>query len=364
MSDEDPEILTVNAENANNPVTEEVTFRPQFLERPRLGTRDYETQMMLEDVVDSDVEGLPPYNPLEDESGSRTAQSPPKTRQPPSDWYIPDQLPYTHTHIEELGGWPQRLLHVESMVSYEWTSGNVYGGHKEPAYCAVSYTWGRWQLPNDDGETGVESAAIKVHGVPWRIPRIDPVHFRPADLTQALQRACALGDPPVHFVWLDIACMDQRRGPAASREVGRQASIFLRASGVAVWLARTGGDDGSTARLVRRLALLERAAGLLRTARSGTTAHEGRAGTATQQDEQRHFRLRFDSVAQTEVLDGVREMLCDPWFTGIWTLQEAFLARKAFFLLAKQPLRVPLLSPAGGRSPPPMPAKCTLFLIR
>lgn len=62
-------------------------------------------------------------------------------------FYIPEEYPYTHTHIEELGDWPQRLLHVPTMTSYEWQPGHCYGPSKpKPEYRAISYTWGRWKI--------------------------------------------------------------------------------------------------------------------------------------------------------------------------------------------------------------------------
>jgi len=40
-----------------------------------------------------------------------------------------------------IGNWPQRLLHVPSMTSFEWEPGNRYGVHIVPLYNAFSYTW-------------------------------------------------------------------------------------------------------------------------------------------------------------------------------------------------------------------------------
>jgi hypothetical protein len=67
------------------------------------------------------------------------------------------------------------------MASYEWTLGDGYGEHKEPAYHAVSRTWGRWQVSGP-------GTAVEV-----------------------------------------LAWIDQQRGPGASLEVGRQPGIFWQA---------------------------------------------------------------------------------------------------------------------------------------
>ena len=82
--------------------------------------------------------------------------------------YTPEQFPYTYMHIDELGEWPRRLLHVSSMTSYEWQPGNVYRGCKELKYLAISYTWGRWKLR--DGQKPKVKTALQIDGVPWQNP--------------------------------------------------------------------------------------------------------------------------------------------------------------------------------------------------
>ncbi|KAF2122745.1 hypothetical protein BDV96DRAFT_561308 [Lophiotrema nucula] len=68
------------------------------------------------------------------------------------------------------GEWPQRLLHVESMTSYERKSDNTYNGHKEPRYNILTYTWGRFPGSKHD-------CSITVAGIDWRIPAVRPDHF-------------------------------------------------------------------------------------------------------------------------------------------------------------------------------------------
>lgn len=298
-------------------------FQPRFAEPQRLDIKEYQKSMAIERASETPADSL--YLTKWPERASDATTTRPREKRPlPTNWHIPAEFPYTHTHIAELGDWPQRLLHVESMTSYEWQPGNIYNGHKEPAYRGVSYTWGRWRLADD----APAQLALPISGVPWAIPRIDPAHFSAAELAATLRRTCGI-QPTVDFIWLDVACIDQRPGLAALREVGRQAGIFRRAESVAVWLAQTG-RGGASHQLSRRLGLLERSACLLRSARA----------SAEQEEQDRRVLLRFDGAAQAEVLVGVKEMLCDQWFTGLWTLQEGFLANRSFFLLAGDGLRV------------------------
>ncbi|KAL1639155.1 hypothetical protein SLS58_008242 [Diplodia intermedia] len=231
--------------------------------------------------------------------------------------FIPDVFPYTYEHIEELGDWPQRLLHVPSMTSYEWQPGNIYGGYHQPAYRAISYTWGRWRLHSDHKR---DVKPLVIHNVPWDVPRIDPHHFTVSQLQRVVQTACSASAftgssrgihrnlrrlPETEFVWLDIACIDQRWGPLAAMEVGRQAAIFSKSSGVAIWLSQTGRDEAS------RDCVENFVSSIL----SREYDDEG-------------------DIWREGVLKGTRELLRDPWFTSLWTLQEAFLCGDAYFMSA------------------------------
>ena len=78
-------------------------------------------------------------------------------------------------------GWPRRLLHVPSMTSLEKQDGHIYGNDKEPAYNILSYTWGRWEVPQGN-------SALMVHGVPWTIPAVDESHFSVTELKKVISR--------------------------------------------------------------------------------------------------------------------------------------------------------------------------------
>lgn len=58
---------------------------------------------------------------------------------------------------------------------------------------------------------------------------------------QQILEFCAVFPEPILFGF-DVACIDQRWGPVAALEVGRQAGIFKKATGVAIWLSQSGID--------------------------------------------------------------------------------------------------------------------------
>ena len=207
-----------------------------------------------------------------------------------------------------LGRWPRRLLHVPSLTSFEWQPGNRYGDAVEPEYNAITYTWGRWRLKDEPCEKP-EVTAIPITGTAWNIPRVDPMHFTAQQLEQVLTKVSQLkpsdkllggGIKPVDFVWLDVACIDQRAlEPRSAAEIGRQATIFKGAQAVCVWLASHSIES------------LQRGIESISVSPRSTPPGSDEDAAAIQQ---------------------ITHLLSDPWFSSLWTLQEAFLRYDAMFL--------------------------------
>ena len=230
-------------------------------------------------------------------------------------------------------GRPARLLHIPSMTSFPWRPGNVYGRAKEPLYNALSYTWGRWQVR--PGETGLTKKQLKIprldvdvrpkkEGTPvWDVPRVYPIHFSAYQFKLVLKNMMtelhhdnecesnshAKGEGKVEFVWVDIACIDQRNGREKAREVGRQAKIFRGAHHVFVWHTTLNAalmeDILSTMIVAGCEAARINDAGVL----VPSTPPWIEAATSA-----------------------LKILLSDWWWTSLWTLQEAFLSPNAVFL--------------------------------
>lgn len=118
------------------------------------------------------------------------------------------------------------------MTSLERQSGNIYGGITEPKYSAVSYTWGRWAIPFRN-----DTPAIKIHGIPWQIPPMEPSYFTVEDFSRMIsQTRTATGN---RFIWLDVACVEQGGGsPQAVDQIRKRPGIFANASVAFVWLCK------------------------------------------------------------------------------------------------------------------------------
>lgn len=212
--------------------------------------------------------------------------------------------------------WPRRLLHVPTMTSYSWQAGNIYGAHEEPRYNALSYTWGRWEI-GESVEPHVRG--LRVNEIQWLTPRIRPSHFTNGEILDTVKAASVnAGSSSTDFLWLDIACIDQRPSSLENAiEVGRQAIIFRHARAVFVWL--TSFESKSSFSELNNKAI--EAMGLY----------------------QNHARLEqvLQSLAPKddflEVMDEqLQRLRKDPWCSSLWTLQEAFLRPDAFLLFRMQ----------------------------
>ncbi|KAG8529591.1 uncharacterized protein KY384_006228 [Bacidia gigantensis] len=188
--------------------------------------------------------------------------------------------------------WPLRLLHIPSMTSIERRDGDMYREDHQPRYAIISYTWGRYELP--------DGPRIQIFGIDWPIPAIDPKHFTVGDLTHLLNRIGQNYD----YIWIDIACIDQKRHALKMKEIGRQASIFKCASQAYVWLNSHQVD-----------VLAESMQKLLQ------------CGWDASNDEDK------DAAQVAEEMSGALSVILqDRWFSSLWTLQESILQRHSLFL--------------------------------
>ncbi|TRX89068.1 hypothetical protein FHL15_010087 [Xylaria flabelliformis] len=195
---------------------------------------------------------------------------------------------------------------MESSDTPTWDEDcNVYGSHKEPRYNAITYTWGRFQLAKEDPRY-LSTDPLPIKGVKWQqhLPRISPEHFTVKEMIDIIRVASkpALCYPTAQFVWLDIACIDQTPDSEDYyREIARQAKIFRGAADVFVWLTTM-----ATLELEHTLSTLA--------------------------DLSRENIRSSSTVWLSKVDNEISRLTKDPWFTSLWTLQEAFLSPQAIML--------------------------------
>ncbi|KAI0549030.1 hypothetical protein F4679DRAFT_548735 [Xylaria curta] len=222
---------------------------------------------------------------------------------------------------EGIATWPRRLLHLPSYSSLEWQPRHAYGGYQKPKYNAISYTWGRFRLDTMRGSSEAlrKVKGIKIDNCSWAIPPIDPARFTVDEFRMALQTAAASdrsGSYPECdscFVWLDVACIDQN-ADAGKLEIGRQAAIFRGAQKVYIWLT-----DFSSLRLDKIFS------DIVDTSHRLLLVLEGSAVSSVEE--------MGESIEILDTMKKALDDLCqDPWFSSLWTLQEAFLCPHACFM--------------------------------
>ncbi|KAK8051731.1 hypothetical protein PG993_003116 [Apiospora rasikravindrae] len=238
------------------------------------------------------------------------------------------------------GLWPRRLLHVPSLTSYEWMPGNCYGGKARPAYNTLSYTWGRFALKEHEmPDVGALPIRIEGHRT-WKIPRINPEHFTVDEFKAAVKFAVqafsgldnfendvkdmANADKmTVEFLWLDVACIDQGHAKTKIAEINRQAVIFRNARTSCVWMNHLTHDQ------LRKVQRFSRELQFPTNIQGASISH------AFQIWVDRWFG-RLQEICQlllpAKMDSGKGARISAPWFSSLWTLQEAYLRPNACVL--------------------------------
>ncbi|TRX88848.1 hypothetical protein FHL15_010307 [Xylaria flabelliformis] len=215
----------------------------------------------------------------------------------------------TMPHPPGIGDWPRRLLHVPSMTSMLWQPGNYYSRFHEPKYNAMSYTWGRFRLDKDS--PAPHAARLRVDDIEWDIPPIDPLHFSVDEFRAIINRvAQSAYMTPVEFIWVDIACIDQRRGSEeGNTEIGRQAAIFRGAQQVFIWLTSNCAEEARRAyKVIKQLPVLI------------NSLEPDNLSSPDWQDKQEEAEAILQNWRRSFHI-----YLSDPWFSSLWALQEATL---------------------------------------
>ena len=211
--------------------------------------------------------------------------------------------------------WLQRRVDPENLPFYLWDTEKretveTQSLAGEPQFTCVSHTWGRWRLE--------EEPELRIPGVPWPVPQNSKFDIK--SLPDQLNAAFGSG-----FIWFDLFCIPQDRSERALLEISRQAAIFGAARNVVVWFNDTVGWEGLR-NVAKWLSFV-----YLRTSTNlkdnpYSTAELEFIGNEFPEDDIELYM--WDSEAsQVDVENEIREGLAAPapWFTSLWTLQEASL---------------------------------------
>ena len=193
----------------------------------------------------------------------------------------------------------------------------------------ISYTWGRWRLPSNHQ---LAYPALGVAGITWPVPPVDPALFTVVEFTNVLERVAEEAD--VSFVWVDIACIDQNRGSRqGASEIGRQVKIFGNAKQTFVWLVEDPKRPAprSANALFRDLAVAEKLAASPVAKETAEIAHSSSRFASDKVEGSIDPRAMDDEIVE-EASSCIQSLTRFPWFSSLWTLQEAFIQPQAKFV--------------------------------
>jgi len=211
---------------------------------------------------------------------------------------------YAHTPLARTD-LPARLfdLHTNRVVECSRIEGAVEG------YTIISHVWGENVIQLDGSSYGVE----------WPIPI-----RRAAKLDQILQAARIIGG--LRYVWLDVLCLDQRTTTTctASRvaEMRRMRTYYANSAGCIIWLDNAqGGHEWD-----KILDAMEHLNRLWNMDKAGMPTYSV--------DSMINDGLMNMELSGEEALKLVRRILTlekAPWFSRVWTLQEAVIPDTIYF---------------------------------
>lgn len=189
-----------------------------------------------------------------------------------------------------------------------------------------------------------EVAALEVHGTPWAIPRVHPDHFSASEFHAVIENVAQIPKTElddegymtarvvfdlVDFVWVDVACIDQRFGDESMLEIGRQADIFRYAEAVYIWLSSTTYEAmDELSQEIRELT--DCAFFYLPDYITNDAELEPGVG-ATRVVQPAKIDSLFDPKWLATGLEALVSLCKDTWFMSLWTLQEAYLRPDAYF---------------------------------
>lgn len=164
----------------------------------------------------------------------------------------------------------------------------------QEGYIAVSWTWGRYQKRDADGQPTFRAS----NTVPWQLPVI-PAEGRQSDLIRALKDSLKRIRAYRYF-WVDVLCIHQQKGDEKRHEIEKQAGIFGGAKAVICFLWTLNQPSH----------LVEPLEGL------GELL-----GWALNFGEREKEKKSIDSWT-----DSFERLRNENWFSSLWALQEIVLA--------------------------------------
>lgn len=176
-----------------------------------------------------------------------------------------------------------------------------------PRFYAISYFWG------DPKATAI----VRVGGKQLQVPKNTEAALRALLCHDTSLRADMKSDAtevPPPCAWIDAVCINQLDASERAKQVTLMGTIYSRADEVLIWLGDT--DDRAAEAAVRQVhALFQTCMGRF---------YGGHLVDGLSDEDMRACEW-----------DSIRPLYASPWWNRIWTIQEAFFARKATCMLQR-----------------------------
>ncbi|CAF9935801.1 MAG: hypothetical protein HETSPECPRED_009903 [Heterodermia speciosa] len=163
---------------------------------------------------------------------------------------------------------------------------------ERPQYDALSYVWG----------DGLAKKPIMLDGTPVRVTE---------NLDAAMRHLRRL-DKSI-FIWIDALCIDQANTPERNHQVSIMGDVYRGAQQVFAWL---GELDAETDKVLSMIEIFG----------SDLMLHWDSAFP---------HAISEDMVSSSQFV-GLCRLLNRPWWTRVWTAQEAILAKRLLFVCGKR----------------------------
>ncbi|KAF6822984.1 heterokaryon incompatibility protein [Colletotrichum plurivorum] len=170
----------------------------------------------------------------------------------------------------------------------------------DPKFTALSYVWGDPSQPR----------TILLQGQEVNVTR---------NLYFALERHAKFPKSQVSQLWIDALCINQADDEEKGRQVQLMGTIYSNATQVLIWL---GPADDASVDALHQLSLL------------GTTFEDVEAREDSGPVVRQAFVKTVLDLSGTSInFAHIQSLFRRPWWTRVWVVQEALLARQAYVLV-------------------------------
>jgi hypothetical protein len=194
-------------------------------------------------------------------------------------------------------------------------------------YTAVSYTWGDQDF----------RPSILLQNEGLQVVSVKHVTKTVVEILHRIRESEAGSNEPESLFWIDQICIQQTDDIEKSNQVSLMTDIYGQAKEVFIWLGPSSDGSGDAVRYLKDMcrdlstiygfdAGIHTAANISQLVNQRLEERPGDASGQRQEFIQRVWKRVVETPTQSII-----RLLSRPWFTRVWTIQEACLCRNTIF---------------------------------